>query len=340
MRGEFLNGARRFFVTSTLLEKIKMNRTLTTGALLTSLLLGACASTQAPPQALLDARTTLRQAELDPAVLTHAPLELKKASASLTRANQLQAQGEPLAAIVSAAYIASQQAKTATAIAQAKGNDGTIAGAEVERERTRADIRTREAQRAQADAVTAQAQAATAQAQAATAQAQTTVARQQTANAEQRASGAESQASAAMATAADAKQQLADLQAKQTDRGMLVTLGDVLFETNRAEVKPGAQASLRKLADFLQKNPSRQILIEGHTDSMGSASANNILSRRRADAVDNALIAMGMASQRASAVGYGEDFPVADNITDTNRALNRRVEVYIAENDQPVKQRR
>ncbi len=310
-----------------------MNRTLTTGALLTSLLLGACATTQAPPQALLDARTTLRQAELDPAVLTHAPLELKKASASLTRANQLQDKGEALTAINSAAYIASQQAKTAIAIGQAKANDGAIAGAEVERERTRADARTGEAQRANAQATTAQAQAATAQAQ-------TTVARQQTANAEQRALSAETQATAALASAADAKQQLADLQAKQTDRGMLVTLGDVLFENNRAEVKPGAQASLRKLADFLQKNPSRKILIEGHTDSVGSAAANNSLSRRRADAVDNALVAMGMAAQRASAVGYGEDYPIADNTTDTNRALNRRVEVYIAENDQPVKQRR
>jgi outer membrane protein OmpA-like peptidoglycan-associated protein len=328
-----LNTPRRHLAAPTLLETFTMNRTLTTGALLSSLLLGACATTQAPPQALLDARSTLRQAELSPAVLTHAPLELKKASASLTRANQLQDQGEPLAVITSAAYIASQQAKTALAIAQAKDNDGAIAGAEVERERARADIRSREAQRAQA-------QAATAQAQAATAQAQTTVARQQAAQAEQRASGAESQAAAALASAADAKQQLADLQAQQTDRGMLVTLGDVLFEFNRAEVKPGAQASLRKLADYLQKNPSRHILIEGHTDSVGSAAANNALSRRRADAVDAALVGMGMAAQRAAAVGYGEDYPIADNSTDTNRALNRRVEVYIAENDQPVKQRR
>lgn len=317
-----------------------MNRSLTTGALLTSLLLGACATTQAPPQALLDARSTLRQAELDPAALTHAPLELKKASASLTRANALQDQGEPLAAITSAAYIASQQAKTAIAIGQAKGNDSAIAGAEVERERTRADLRTGEAQRAQAQASTAQARASTAQAQAAVAQEQASMARAKTANAEERASGAELQASAALASAADAKQQLADLKAQQTDRGMLVTLGDVLFEFNRADVKPGAQASLRKLADFLLKNPSRRILIEGHTDSVGSATANTSLSRRRADAVDNALVAMGMAAQRASTVGYGEDYPIADNTTDTNRALNRRVEVYIAENDQPVKQRR
>jgi outer membrane protein OmpA-like peptidoglycan-associated protein len=331
--GTRLNALGRTLATPTLLETFKMNRTLTTGALLTSLLLGACATTQAPPQALLDARTTLRQAELDPAVLTYAPLELKKASASLTRANQLQDQGEPQTTITSAAYVASQQAKTAMAIALAKSNDSAIAGAEVERERTRADIRTGEAQRAQAQATTAQAQASTAQAQ-------TTVARQQTANAEQRASGAESKASAAQASAADAKQQLADLQTKQTDRGMLVTLGDVLFEFNRADVKPGAQADLRKLAEYLRKNPTRSILIEGHTDSVGSAAANNTLSRRRADAVDMALVGMGMAAQRATAVGYGEDYPVADNLTDTNRALNRRVEVYIAENDQPVKQRR
>lgn len=333
MTGAPLTAVGRPAAAPTLLENFKMNRTLTTGALLTSLLLGACATTQAPPQALLDARTTLRQAELDPAVLTHAPLELKKAAASLTRANQLQEKGEPQADITSAAYIASQQAKTAIAIGLAKANDGAIAGAEVERERTRADLRTGEAQRAQAQATTAQAQASTAQAQ-------TTVARQQAANAEQRASGAESKASAAQASASDAQQQLADLKAKQTDRGMLVTLGDVLFEFNRAEVKPGAQSDLRKLADFLQKNPSRRILIEGHTDSVGSAAANNALSRRRADAVDVALVGMGTAADRTSTVGYGKDYPIADNTSDTNRALNRRVEVYIAENDQPVKQRR
>ena len=321
-----LSAARRPSAAPHRIETSNMNRTLTASALLGSLLSGACATAPAPPQALLDARTTLRQAELDPAVLTHAPLELKKASASLDRANQLQAKGEPQAEVSSAAYIASQQTKTAMALALAKTQDAAIAGAEVERERTRADIRTGEAQKAQA--------------QASTAQAQTAVAQQKAASAEQRASGAEQQASAAKANAANAQQQLADLKAQQTDRGMLVTLGDVLFETNRAEVKPGAQASLRKLADFLQPHPTRRILIEGHTDSIGSAAANNTLSRRRADAVDASLVAMGMAAQRASTIGYGEDYPVADNATDSNRALNRRVEVYIAENDQPVRQRR
>jgi len=307
-------------------ETLTMNRTLTAVALATSLFVGACATTQLPPQALVDARSTVRSAELDPAVLTHAPLELKKATASLNRANMLHDKGEAVAEVGSAAYIASQQAKTAQAIALAKSNDLAIAGAELERERARADSRSAEAQRAQAQA---------------------SVARQQTANAEQRASGSQAQAVAAQASANDAQlqsarlqQQLTELQAQQTERGMLVTLGDVLFETNRAEVKPGAQASLRKLADFLQQNPSRSVLIEGHTDSVGPATANNALSQRRADAVDAALGGMGLAAQRTTTVGYGEDYPVADNATDTNRALNRRVEVYIAENEQPVRQRR
>jgi outer membrane protein OmpA-like peptidoglycan-associated protein len=343
-----LNAApRRPLAISNLLEKLNMNRTLIASAVLSSLLLGACATTSAPPQTLVDARTTIRNAELDPGVLTHAPVELKKATASLERANRLQEKGEALAEINSAAYIANQQGKTAMAIAAAKANDAAIAGAELDRERARADSRNADALRAQAQAGVARDQASVAQAQASNAQAQASAARAQTANAEQRASGAEAQAAVATATAMDAQQQnaqlqrlLADLQAKQTERGMLVTLGDVLFESGRAEVKPGAQASLRKLADFLQQYPSRSILIEGHTDSVGSAASNAALSQRRADAVDAALVAMGLAGQRTTTVGYGEDYPVADNGSDTNRALNRRVEVYIADNDQAVKQRR
>ncbi len=310
-----------------------MNRTLIAGAVLASLLLGACATTQAPPQVLVEARTAIRTAELNPAVLSMAPLELKKATDSLNRANAMLAKGDSMAEVTSVAYIAGQQAKTAVAIAEAKTNEAGITSANVERERARADSRTVEAQRAQAQATTA-----TAQAQAA---------RQQTANAEQRASGAEAQAATAQATAAAAlqqnaalQQQLSELQAKQTERGMLVTLGDVLFEFGRAEVKPGAENALRKLADFLQKYPTRRILIEGHTDSVGSAQANDALALRRAQAVAGALQRMGVPADRVTTVGYGKDYPIADNTTDTNRALNRRVEVYIADNDQPVRQRR
>ena len=317
-----------------------MNRLFTASTLLTGLLLGACASAPQAPAELVEARSMLRSAELDAGVLTHAPLELQKATASLNRANALQDQGKSLAEISSAAYVASQQARTAMAIAKAKGNDLAIASAEVDRERTRADVLASKAQRAQADSQTAQAQSSLARQQTADAEQRTRAAQAQAATAQGLAVAAQASATSAQQQAELLKQQLAALQATQTERGMLVTLGDVLFEFNRAEVKPAAQVSLRKLADFLQQNPTRQILIEGHTDSIGSAESNNLLSRRRADAVDAALVGMGMAARRATAVGYGKDYPIADNATDTNRALNRRVEVYIAENEQPVKQRR
>ncbi len=302
-----------------------MNNKLTVSSLLATLLLGACATTQQPPPDLVEARSTVRSAELDPAVVLNAPNELKKATTSLNRANTLLSQGESPVAVSSAAYLASQQAKTAMAIAKAKSSETALGSAEVERERARADMRTAEAQRARA--------------QASAANQQTAVAIQQTAVAEQQAAAAQANASQAQMQSAQLQEQLNALQAKQTDRGMLVTLGDVLFETGSANVKPGAQASLRKLADFLQKNPNRRILIEGHTDSVGAASYNEALSRKRADAVSSALQGMGVATPRVSTVGYGESYPVADNATDTNRALNRRVEVYIGENDQPVKSR-
>jgi outer membrane protein OmpA-like peptidoglycan-associated protein len=326
---------------------MKHHTTLTVSALLTTLILAACATSQPAPPALVEARSTVRSAELDAQVQTQAPLELKKATDSLNRANMLLDKGEPMADVSSAAYVASQQAKTAMAIAQAKGNDAAMSTAELERERARSDMRTLEAQRARAQTGAARQQTAMAEQRASGAEQRATGAEQRASGAEQRAVGAEQQAAVAQASATDAQQQaaelqkrLTELQAKQTERGMLVTLGDVLFESGRAEVKPGAQASMGKLAEFLKQYPTRHILIEGHTDNIGSASYNEALSQRRANAVESALMGMGVAANRVTTAGYGKDYPVAANTTDTNRALNRRVEVYIADNDRPVKSRR
>ncbi|WP_284615309.1 OmpA family protein [Aquabacterium humicola] len=317
-----------------------MNHTLTTGALLGSLLLGACASTPMPPPALVEARSALRQAEADPAVASLAPLELKKAVDALQRANTLFAEDRSSSAIDSAAYIAGQQARTAMAAAQAKGNEAAIAGTQVERERMRADMRTAEAQRARAQTGVAQAQAGMAREQAALSAQRADISAQRADSADQRSATAQAQAADAQQQTAELQQRLNALQATQTERGLLVTLGDVLFETNQATVKPAASVSLRKLAEFLQVYPGRVILIEGHTDNIGSAASNEALSRRRADAVNTMLGAMGVSGQRVTTVGYGEAYPVADNLTDSNRAMNRRVEIYIAENDQPVRARR
>lgn len=135
------------------------------------------------------------------------------------------------------------------------------------------------------------------------------------------------------------QQQLADLQAKQTDRGVVVTMGDVLFDTGRATLKPGAVAVLDRLAAYMQSNPQTRLVIEGHTDSTGSAATNEELSQRRADAVANALINRGVSAQNLRAVGKGPDLPVASNATPAGRQQNRRVEVIFSDHDGRFAQR-
>jgi outer membrane protein OmpA-like peptidoglycan-associated protein len=129
------------------------------------------------------------------------------------------------------------------------------------------------------------------------------------------------------------QQQLADLQAKKTDRGMVLTMGDVLFDTGRATLKPGSVAVLDRLAVYMQSNPQTRLIIEGHTDSTGSVATNEELSQRRADAVATALIERGVAAENLRAVGKGESLPVASNATAAGRQQNRRVEVIFSDRD-------
>lgn len=136
--------------------------------------------------------------------------------------------------------------------------------------------------------------------------------------------------------AADADRQKAELQrqidllqAKPTERGLVLTLGNVLFETGRADLKTGATDSLNNLVAFLNQYPDRNIMIEGHTDNVGTAASNLALSERRAGSVQSYLLQQGVGSQRITSSGMGESHPIADNNTDIGRQQNRRVEVII-----------
>lgn len=124
--------------------------------------------------------------------------------------------------------------------------------------------------------------------------------------------------------------QLQELQAKKTSRGMVITLSDVLFNTNQAKLSSGGINNVRKLGDFLNKYPRRKVMIEGHTDSKGSDSYNQKLSERRADAVKAALIDMGIDGERVATRGYGESSPLANNETAAGRQMNRRVEIVVS----------
>ncbi|VVN93801.1 OmpA family protein [Pseudomonas fluorescens] len=135
---------------------------------------------------------------------------------------------------------------------------------------------------------------------------------------------------------AQIKQLQASLNAKQTDRGTLVTFGDVLFATNKADLKSSGLVNINKLAQFLSENPDRKVIVEGYTDATGSEAYNQSLSERRAGSVRMALVKMGVDPARIVAQGYGKEYPVAENASVSGRAMNRRVEVTISNDNQPV----
>lgn len=138
-------------------------------------------------------------------------------------------------------------------------------------------------------------------------------------------------AEAAKAETANVQQQLAELKAQQTERGMVLTLREVLFDTNKAVLKPGAASQMDRIAQFMQQNPDTKVLIEGHTDSTGSEERNEQLSQERADAVAQALAERGVDPSRVQAMGRGEGYPVASNETSAGRQQNRRVEIVFSD---------
>jgi len=134
----------------------------------------------------------------------------------------------------------------------------------------------------------------------------------------------------AEAQTAELQRQVDALQAKVTERGLVLTLGDVLFASGRAELNPGTVNNLNQLVTFLGKYPSRTVMIEGHTDSVGNDDYNQGLSQRRADSVRSYLVRQGIDAGRITAMGAGESTPVAGNESATGRQQNRRVEVIIS----------
>jgi OmpA-OmpF porin, OOP family len=139
------------------------------------------------------------------------------------------------------------------------------------------------------------------------------------------------QADAAQLRADSLEAQLADLKMKKTERGLVLTLGDVLFDTNQSTLKASAHGTLDRLAMALRENSGRKVLIEGHTDNVGSDETNQRLSERRAQSVQSALTDRGVAREQIAAVGKGESSPVASNDNADGRQSNRRVELIFTE---------
>jgi outer membrane protein OmpA-like peptidoglycan-associated protein len=262
--------------------------------------LSACASMPQPNAALEDARAAVQTAEADPNVAKYAPLDLDRARKDLGVAEDAALHHHD-AEIAQPAYLATQNARIAQAHAAAKADDARVAAGQTERNQIMLAARTREAENAKASAANSQAVAA----------------------------DALNQRDQANQDAAQAQAELAALKATPTARGLVLTLGDVMFDTGRSELKSGGMRKIEQLAQFLTEHPERRVQIDGFTDSVGSEAYNEELSQRRADAVKAALVRQNIDAARISTEGYGKAYPVASNNDSGGRQLNRRVEVVI-----------
>ncbi len=286
--------------------------------------LAGCAGTPPRNAALDDATTAYRSAQADPRTTELAAVELKQAGDALALADAASMRGDDKAKVDQLAYLARQRTALAQAVTDRKVSDKAVAQAGADSDRLRLAARTREADAAQQGAAVAQRDKEMAQRQASMAQ-------QQSQNAQQVAVVSQIQAGEAENRSRALEAQLRDLNARKTDRGMVITLGDVLFDTDRADLKAGATRNVEKLAGFLKQYPQRKAVIEGYTDSTGSADHNQALSSRRADAVRAAIVGMGVGADRLNTQGFGETHPVAGNDSASGRQQNRRVEITLSD---------
>ena len=265
-------------------------------------------------------RAELTALQSDSKLASRAPVAIQEAEEAVRSA---ETPTEDTAAGAQAVYVAQGKVAIARAQAERRLAEDNVKTLAEQRGQIQLDARTREAEiaKSQADAATAAAMQQQQAAQAAQTEAQLQA---------QAAQAAQAEAARAKAEAEDLKRQMLELEAKATDRGMVMTLGDVLFATGKSDLKPGAQDRLAKLAAFMLKYPERNVVIEGHTDSTGSASLNMTLSQQRADAVKAYLVTQSVPAQRVTTVGKGKDVPVADNASAAGRQQNRRVEIIIA----------
>jgi outer membrane protein OmpA-like peptidoglycan-associated protein len=297
-----------------------MNKMLFKPVLLAlAITLAACSSAPTTTSLLDQTRSDYMAAQNNPSVAQYAQVEFRQASAALDRANEAAARKDDAAQVDKLAYIAKQRIAVAQEVAKQKSAEQSVADSGRQRDQIRLEARTAEADQAKRSAEQSKADADAARMQ------------------------AESQANAtrdAQAKADALAAQLADLQAKQTERGIVITFGDVLFNTDQAVLTEGGQRTVRKLADVLTQNPDRSVMVEGFTDSTGSAAHNLELSQRRAESVRSALMGMGVEGTRVATRGYGEAYPIAGNDTAGNRQLNRRVEIVLSDVGRQVNARR
>jgi outer membrane protein OmpA-like peptidoglycan-associated protein len=330
-------------------------------ATVVAIMVSGCATVPKAPPGSMEVRSKLSRLESDTSLASRIPVALEQAVAAVKLAETPQSDAELAAHRV---YLADRLVDTARATAEVRLTESQRDAIRQQSEAGRLAARTREADAARAAAAAAQNEATLARNDAAaarsaaaiaaeTARGESEAARLAAQTARNEAEGAraaaalaaqtaQANAAAAAATAAAASEarrvelaeQVALLQARTTERGIVLTLGDVLFATGSASLKPGAIGNLDRLVTFLSRYADRTALVEGHTDDVGSNETNETLSLRRAESVRGYLTSRGISPMRLASFGKGETQPVAGNDSSEGRQQNRRVEVVI-ENERP-----
>lgn len=260
---------------------------------------------------LEQARVVYRQAKADPNVTGAAQIPLmdaeKKLQAAETAPNYIEKEH--------LAYLSSVKSKTAVVVGEGKAADNELDQLQKESNETILKKKEREIKNREQETAEKGRKLEKANAEIETARGETKQARGET---EQ-----------ARAQNAELMKEVAELNGKLTNRGVVLTLGDVIFATGKSDLSPAANTNLDRLAQFLVKYPDRNLTITGHTDNVGSDSYNDALSERRAESVKMALVEKGVGAERITAKGLGKRYPVASNSTAHGRQLNRRVEVEV-----------
>lgn len=263
---------------------------------LAAALVSGCSSLQ-KNHALIEAEEIYGKAKQNESVLKYAPTELERAEKAISLAASAKSNEE----MTSLAYVGKTRTQTAVAVAERKTAKARLNDLskikDVERLQAR-ELEIAHEQEAKGKALREREEAMR-------------------------------EREEALAKAEALRKELNELQAVKTERGIVMTLGDVLFSTGKADLQPGALGTIERLANFLAEYPNKTVMIEGHTDNVGTDTYNQGLSERRAISVKAALIQANVDSARISAIGYGETRPIVDNNTGAGRLKNRRVEIVI-----------